>query len=300
LWREFDSRTLQLRWGWLASAVVASILVWLPSVWFWRRLLSVLGWNPPWLPLVRAHYCAHPGKYSPGKAMVIFLRATLLRPCGVPAATTGYTVVLETLTFMAAGVVTTVLLLPTIVAGLPQLRSFAEVAGHPIWRAGSFVVAIIGSLAGLAVLSRLSVYFAKKMKGAVPAMGSLDQPIPVPIFARGLVLFLGAWWLQGATLGLTLQAISPAAIDWRQWPQWTGAAAVSMVGGFLAVFAPGGLGVREGLLMELLRQQVGPHEAVAAAFLWRIVTLVGELLIAGALLPLGRSRTDSGTVSNGD
>lgn len=292
LWSDFDSHPLRLRWGWLAAAIVTSILVWLPSLWFWRRLLMVLGWRPSRLQLARAYYCSHPAKYAPGKALVIVLRATFLKSCGVPAATTAYTVTLETLTFMAAGIVTAVLLLPVVVAGLPQLRSLAEVAGHPIWRTASFVVAVLGSLGGLAVLSRLSVYFAKKMKGAVPAVGSLDQPISVPTFARGLGLFLGAWWLHGATLGLTLQALSPDSVDWSQWPLWTGAAAVSMVGGFLAVFAPGGLGVREGLLMELLRQQVGPHEAVAAAVLWRAVTLVGELLIAGILLPMGRRSTE--------
>ena len=71
---------------------------------------------------------------------------------------------------------------------------------------------------------------------------------------------------------------------------WTGAAAISMVGGFLAVFAPGGLGVREGLLMEILRHQAGPHEAVAAAVLLRAVNLAGELLVAGALYLVVRPR----------
>jgi glycosyltransferase 2 family protein len=292
LWGDLDSQTLQLRWGWLALAIIASVVAWVPSIWYWRQLLSRLGWKPSWLPLLRAYYCSHPAKYVPGKALVILLRATLLRSSGVPAATTAYTVTLETLTYMAAGVVTMVLLLPTIVAKLPQFDALAAVAREPIWRTCSFVVAIIGSLVGLGVLSRLSVYFAKKMKGAVPAMGTLDQPIPVPVFARGLLLFLGAWWLQGMTLGLTLQAISPSPIDWNGWPLWTGAAAVSMVGGFLAVFAPGGLGVREGLLIELLREQVGPQEAVAAALLWRAVTLVGELLIAGTLFPLGLSANE--------
>lgn len=282
---------MQLRWGWLTMATVASVIAWLPSLWFWRRLLLVLGWRPPRMELARAYYCSHPAKYVPGKALVILLRATFLKACGVPPATTAYTVTLETLTYMAAGVVTTVFLLPAIVSGIPQLREVAKRVEQPMWRVAIFVVAIVGSLGGLAVLSRLSVYFAGRMKGAVPAVGSLDQPFSVATFARGLGLFLGAWWLQGATLGLTIQALSPDPIDWSQWPRWTGAAAVSMVGGFLAVFAPGGLGVREGLLMELLRQQVGPYEAVAAAVLWRAVTLVGELLIAGILWTFVRPTT---------
>jgi hypothetical protein len=55
-----------------------------------------------------------------------------------------------------------------------------------------------------------------------------------------------------------------------------------MVGGFVAIFAPGGLGVREGLLMELLERELGPR-AVVVALLLRGVTLAGEVLVSGAL-----------------
>lgn len=207
LWGDFDAHPLQLRWGWLAIATVVSIVVWLPSLWFWRRLLVVLGWRPPRLLLTRAYYCSHPAKYAPGKALVIVLRATFLKQCGIPAATTAYTVTLETLTYMAAGAVTAVLLLPAIVAGMPQFRDLANMAEQPMWRIGSLVVAIVGSVSGLAVLSRLSVYFAGRMKGAVPAVESLDQPISMRTFAHGMLVCLGAWWLHGALLGLTLQAL---------------------------------------------------------------------------------------------
>jgi uncharacterized membrane protein YbhN (UPF0104 family) len=70
---------------------------------------------------------------------------------------------------------------------------------------------------------------------------------------------------------------------WSDWPFWTGAAAVALVGGFLVLLAPGGLGVREGLLLELLERQLGPREAVLVTVLWRGVLLVGEIVAAGAL-----------------
>src|SRR4029453_18254377 len=71
--------------------------------------------------------------------------------------------------------------------------------------------------------------------------------------------------------------------NWSDWPFWTGTSAVALVGGFVAVFTPGGLGVREGLLMELLERQLGPREAVIVGVLRRGVALAGEILIAGAL-----------------
>jgi uncharacterized membrane protein YbhN (UPF0104 family) len=300
LWGEFDSENLQLRWGWLALAAAVSILGWLPSLWFWNRLLVQLGARVPLAQVARAYYAGHPGKYVPGKATVILIRAALLSAAGVPSALTAFTATLETLTCMAAGVVTAVLLLPWIVAELPQLQALAEFAARPAWRIAFPVAALIGSLCGLALLSHLSTRLARRMAVALPAVGSLGQPVPLRTFAAGLGVFLAAWWLQGATLGLTLQGLSSQPVSWSDWPLWTGASAVSLVAGFLAFFAPGGLGVREGLLMELLRQQVGPHEAVAAAVTLRAVTLVGELITAGVLytcikstvsIPAGDPRT---------
>jgi hypothetical protein len=289
LWGALDSRTLRPRWGWMTLACVVSVAGWLPSVWFWGRLFLALGIRPDGGQLLRAYYCGHPGKYAPGKAMVILIRAALLAPGGVPAAATAYTVTLETLTFMAAGCVTMVLLLPDIIADIPQFAELSSFIAQPAWRVVFSLLAIGSGIGGLAALARISGRLAERMKGALPAVGTLSRKIPVRTFAGGLALFLGAWWLQGATIGLTLQALSPEPVSWSDWPLWTGTAAVSLVGGFLAIFAPGGLGVREGLLMELLQQQVGPHEAVAAAFLLRGVTLVGELLMAAAVYVLIRA-----------
>lgn len=297
LWQDFDARSLRIRWVWLTLATLVSAAGWIPSVWFWRRLLAKLGATAPLLQVARAYYCGHPGKYVPGKAMVILIRTALLKPYGVPAAATAFTVTLETLTFMVAGVVTTVLLLPWLVASFGELETLAEFIHRPAMRVLLPVAALAGGLAGLTLLSRISRSLALRVQAALPSVGSIAQPISPGTFAGGLVAFLGAWWLQGAALGLTLQGLSPEPVAWSNLPLWTGTAAISTIGGFLAVFAPGGLGVREGLLMGILREQVGPHEAVAAAVILRGVTLASELLASVVLYAIagrpGAEKTSS-------
>ena len=44
---------------------------------FWYRLLRQLGQRPTALAAVRAYYIGHLGKYLPGKACALLLRATL-------------------------------------------------------------------------------------------------------------------------------------------------------------------------------------------------------------------------------
>ena len=74
---------------------------------------------------------------------------------------------------------------------------------------------------------------------------------------------------------------APGAAD---LPACVGAAGLATAAGFAAVFAPGGVGVREAVLIETLspRPAIGAA-AVAAAVVLRLVWLGSEVLAAGGL-----------------
>ena len=101
----------------------------------------------------------------------------------------------------------------------------------------------------------------------------------------GLLAFVVSWSMSGLSLGFTLQAVSNESFQIHGWPVWTGAVAIATVVGFLAVFAPGGMGVREGMLLEVLSVQpdIGEKQAVFAALLLRLVWIVAEIAMATAL-----------------
>jgi hypothetical protein len=56
------------------------------------------------------------------------------------------------------------------------------------------------------------------------------------------------------------------------------------VAGFVTP-SPGGLGIREWILMELLTPSLGPGPAGIAAILLRVTWIVAELVAAGILWP---------------
>jgi uncharacterized membrane protein YbhN (UPF0104 family) len=58
--------------------------------------------------------------------------------------------------------------------------------------------------------------------------------------------------------------------------------ALSIVAGFVSML-PGGMVVRDALLFELLSTACGEADALVAAILWRLVSLVAELAICGIL-----------------
>ncbi len=106
----------------------------------------------------------------------------------------------------------------------------------------------------------------------------------------GCATFLISWAIQGLSLGITLHAVDQP-LDWTQWPVWSGAMALSTSLGFAMLFAPAGLGVREGILFSILTQAgIDSHAAIAATVLSRLVSFGSDLLVAGLLYPTFRRR----------
>jgi uncharacterized membrane protein YbhN (UPF0104 family) len=99
---------------------------------------------------------------------------------------------------------------------------------------------------------------------------------------------------------LTIRAVSDEAIDFANWPVWTGAVALATSIGFIAVFAPGGFGVREGLLFEVLRTQpeIGAKQAIVVAVLLRLTWLAAEIIAAIGLYYGGGRLKAEGSSSN--
>jgi hypothetical protein len=113
--------------------------------------------------------------------------------------------------------------------------------------------------------------------------------------AAGCGAFVLSWAVQGVSLGLVVHAVGGADFDLSSWPLWTGATALSTSLGFAVLFAPGGLGVREGILLAILNSQpaMSAQTAVAATVLSRIVSFLAELLISAVLFPTVRRKAEA-------
>jgi uncharacterized membrane protein YbhN (UPF0104 family) len=74
---------------------------------------------------------------------------------------------------------------------------------------------------------------------------------------------------------------SLAPVRWGQFPAMMGIYAAAWTVGFLSMLAPGGLGIREGVLSLLLSAYLPPATATLVALLSRIWSLAGDLVLAG-------------------
>jgi hypothetical protein len=113
---------------------------------------------------------------------------------------------------------------------------------------------------------------------------------PVGGIAVGIVANALAWAGYGAALWLLARGILPS-VGLR--PALAVAVfTASYLAGFLALFAPGGIGVREGLFILMLQGPLGIGAATALAVASRLLLTLTELgaAVPFLLLPQGRAR----------
>jgi len=284
-WEQLEARhwsPSSLRPGWL---VVAGALYFLGQLFpgcFWRQLIGELGPRPRRGEALRAYYIGHLGKYVPGKATVILIRAGLIRGSGASATAATLAVFYETLSTLAVG------------AGLAAAILIVRFPDR-IW--------LILSAVGLAaVVGGPTLPFVFRRLVKITGVGRLNPSVAKEAGRLGYrtlglawLTLPWAWLLMGGSLWATLAAggyDSPLRIG-DQLAICIAATAIATVAGFLS-FLPGGLGVREAALFELLIPWFGADAALVSTVLSRVVWLVAELLFSGILYPLGPRRAANG------
>ncbi len=259
---------------WLVVAGGLYLVGLLPSALFWHKTLLTLGQDPTWFSTFRAYYIGHLGKYLPGKALVVVLRVALLRP-NVPVAHAAMSVLYETLMMMAIG---------GLVAGGLLLLFWQD---H-----GLLLVLAIGLALGAAlpVLPPVFVRLARfaRVGRLHPELIDRVEAMTLRSRALGLLGVAGGWVVLGMSLSATLYGLGLSSSPLGQdLPRQIAAVALSVVAGFLSLL-PGGLGVREWVLMELLLPVLpDATTALAVALVLRLVWLVSELAISAILYTVG-------------
>ena len=272
----------QLRFPWLALAGVLYLAGMMPSGWFWYRLLRVLGQQPRWAETLRAYFIGHLGKYVPGKALVVILRTGLIRSQRVDTGVAAVSVFYETLTMMAVGAVVACFV-------------FAATARQHF----AFMLLALGlaAAAGLPTLPPVFRWLVRLLRVGKASPQAVDKlaHLNYGLLAAGWLGMAGGWVLVGLSLWAILVGSGYATphFDLGEVTVCVAAAALAVVAGFLSLL-PGGVGVREAVLLELLEPQFGSAGALVAAIVARLVWLVSELVISGILYANGEWRMRNG------
>jgi hypothetical protein len=282
-WADLGSqrRSLHIDATWIAASVVLYLLgLCLCGVFFWwilRKSATPIGLGPA----LRAYLISHLGKYVPGKAMVVVMRVGLVVPYGARPATAAFATLYETLVMMAAGGVIAAAgfaLRPVEPLGL-KLGSGLALQLAPVWLSLLLGVGFVG-LTLPAVFPRLLGW----VRLPFPSIGPDAMPrFSGTLLVIGLILSWAGWVLLGLSQVAVVRAIDPAGVALAHWPLVVASVALATVAGFAVAVLPGGLGVRELLIMSTLAPAVGADNAVVGALVLRLAWVLGEIVASGLL-----------------
>jgi hypothetical protein len=266
--------SLRLNPWWLVASAAAYLLAQFSFGAFWRVLLRALSVEPSWWELFRAYCIGTLGKYIPGKAMVVVIRTGMIPKGRTGRFPVALSVFFETTTAMMVGCAVACLCLAPIVPGAWMFWGGA------------------GAVAAALVVCLSPPFFTRAIKlASLPfAVSPISREAVTAWFAalrRPIVLCSAAgWMLFGTSFWAVMMALGVQCATTEDFAFLTGVTALATAGGFLFVFLPSGIGIRELIIIQLLAPRYGQSQAVIASLLLRTVWTLAEVALAGVLYRL--------------
>jgi len=273
-WSEFRSLHVAIAFqpGWLALSVLAVFATYAIQVESWRRVLAGWAQRLPYARALRIWMLVNLGRYVPGKIWSVAGLMVLAQRAGVDA----WAAAASAVVIQALGIGTAVVV---VAAATPSAES--------PWRLAAAAAAAAGTI-GLLAWNRPAEALARLMGSAAQF-----RALPLAAAVRGGGLTLLSWVTYGIAFwllarGLGLPPTLPLATA-------TGVFALGYILGLLALFAPGGVGVRELVFIGLLTPALGSGGAVALSVGSRVLlTLTEAAGPLGMLLFTGRHKENAG------
>ena len=247
----------------LAAASLLLLAGYFVSAALWGLIVRELG--GPRLPVaeaVRMFMLANLGRYVPGKVWQIAGLALLARRRGVAAGTAASAAVLgQGIALVAAAAVG----MGALLGGPESYRRWGLVGAAAVLAAAA-LLAIPG------VFRRLAAWWLRLTRTEAPEGLGLRHGLKwLALYMLNWVMYALSFWILVRSLGPS-GSLLPVASSF----------AAAYVLGYVMVFAPAGLGPREGFLIVFLTPHLGAGPSTVIAIVSRLWTTIVELVPAAA------------------
>jgi uncharacterized membrane protein YbhN (UPF0104 family) len=259
-WRASD---LRLRWDVIALSCGIVLFAYALLIQAWRTVVRGWGSRLDYRDAARIWTISNLGRYVPGKVWQLGTMAVMARQHGVSGLVAAGSALVVTVVNLVAGLV---------VAAVTG----ADVFGLSPWAVGAVGVLAAGTLLGPSVLPRVIQLVARATGREVVA-----PQLPMRAVVVAALSSVAAWVLYGLAfreLAAGVLGSAPGALS-----LYVAVFTSSYLLGFLALFAPGGVGVRE-VAMATALARAGVDVASAAILvvtsrLWLTVLEVVPALV---------------------
>lgn len=273
-WEEFRAYDWQVSPWRLAASLALHVLALGIFSLIWRVVIRGFGNIISPTAAFKIAYLSNLGRYIPGKVWQMFGMVYLAKKVGIQeeAAVSSWIVAMVFALSAAFSLGLAILLFfPEELA--PVRETFGQ---RTLWIAMALAVST----------SALLIFLPRMVFKPLNIALSIVKRSPVKFFLKpltGLVVF-SAYFLGWLTYGVAFWLFTNSLTAEPVIPLWVGVGAFVLAyqAGYLAFFAPAGIGVRELILTAILTPYLGPVAAglSVAARVWNLIAEVGVSLIA--------------------
>ena len=261
IYRNLD---VTIHWPVFAGAVGFYFLyqVTLASLWHYITPLNVCDIN--YFKAITAYLYSIPGKYIPGKVFMLLARIPAYEEAGVPIRKV-------TICFFLENICT---LLGASFLFLVSLLFFPnDLLADYQWATAALVVVFF-----ICINPKIINFFLRILEKVIHKK-DMEIPITYGEMIKVVLMFIGNWVIVGVGFYMLTCSIYP--IPMSEMLYSAGIFGLSCIIGILAIFAPSGLGVREGILVLGLGLIMPEEYAVLISIVSRLWMTVSELALIG-------------------
>lgn len=229
------------------------------------------------------------GKYLPGKIWGMLARGSYLKQRhAIDVSKIIQATYIEQVYLMGSGVVVASLVLAIINAN------------RWMWFAALLILAMMTAAIFYQKYLEKLIRLAYRLRGAAEDYRSNEFSLPGRKQLYMLVMYMLDWVLLSMVFYGLYIALFQAELSLTMAAVMTLACVTGMIAGFIAIFAPGGVGVREAVSGSILAAYMPIGDAVLVVLLFRIWLATLDVLVGGSLYLGKRKKLDQTISSTGE
>lgn len=261
-WDDIRNLDVTINWGAFALSMIFYFVYKLSLASLWHYITVLNCCQISWGKAVSSYLYSILGKYIPGKVFMLAARLPAYSEKGVPIRK-------PTVCFFIENICT---LLGAAFLFLISLFFFPnDLLKDYMWLAIIFVIAFF-----VLIHPRIMNFFLKWI-GRFMKKDDMEIPMTYPQMLKVVLLFVGNWFIVGVGFYMLIQSIYP--IPASQLLYVGGIFGLSAIIGILSLFAPSGIGVREGIIVAGLLLIMPEEYAMIISIVSRLWVTVAELVL---------------------
>jgi glycosyltransferase 2 family protein len=270
-WDQLSSLDIHLNYLYVVLSFIAMKLAWMVTAWSWGKTLEAFGYKLRYRDIYTIYFRSMPAKYLPGKVWQLAGSTYIAAQKGVPEGANIGSFLIAQAYSVLSGVT---LIIAAFAFGIME-KSGEELALFR-WTAIPILIVLI-------ILVIRPVLIERMMNWVLPIFKRQKVNIDIKI-STSLWLYLAfliPWFIFGISFWLLANSLTHVSAGLLV--PLTAIQAAGTVIGFLTIFAPGGLGVKEASIAALAASITSfpASFALAISLGYRIVTSIVELIAFG-------------------